>query len=210
MQLGLASSARAQREAVHDIGFSYPLDESFFLAEIEALRAEAARLGARLHVRTAKEDKETQSRHIVEFVERGLDLILIEPVATEGLQDACDRARAARIPVVAIGSAVSGADAVVATDNTKAGSLAGGALARALGGRGRLAVVGGIPITANSDRIAGFRAAIASHPELVVVATSSGELDATSGRRAARARPARPGARRADRSPGRGQAGGWR
>ena len=170
---------------MHDIGFSYPVDESFFVAEIEALRTEATKLGARLHVHTAKENRDNQSRQILEFVDAGLDLILIEPVATEGLEDACARAHAARIPVVAIGSAVSGADAVVATDNTKAGSLAGTALAKALDGQGRLAVVGGIPITANSDRIAGFLAAIAPHPHLTVIATSYGELDAPSGERAA-------------------------
>jgi ribose transport system substrate-binding protein len=181
----LASTARAQRGMLHDIGFSYPLDESFFVAEIEALRDETARLGARLHVHTANEDRVIQSRQVLEFVDAGLDLILIEPVATEGLEEACASARAARIPVVAIGSAVRGADAVVATDNTKAGALAGAALATALDGRGRLAVVGGIPITANSDRIAGFRSAIAPHPHLVVVATSYGELDAPSGQRAA-------------------------
>jgi ribose transport system substrate-binding protein len=181
----LASAARAQRWPVHDIGFSYPLDESFFVAEIEALRAEATKLGARLRIHTAKEDRETQSRQILDFVDAGLDLILIEPVATEGLEEACARAQAARIPVVAIGSAVSGADAVVATDNTKAGFLAGSALAKALDGRGRVAMVGGIPITANSDRVAGFFAAIAPHPNLTVVATSYGELDAPSGERAA-------------------------
>jgi ribose transport system substrate-binding protein len=182
----LASTARAQSWPIHDIGFSYPVAESFFVAEIEALHAEADRLGARLHVRTAKEDRENQSRQIVELVGIGLDLILIEPVATDGLEEACARARAARIPVVAIGSAVSGADAVVATDNTKAGFLAGSALASALGGRGRVAVVGGIPITANSDRIAGFLAAIGPHHQITVAATSHGELDARSGQRAAR------------------------
>ena len=63
--LGRASSnsgARAQRWPVHDIGFSYPVDESFFVAEIEALRAEATKLGARLHVHTAKENRDNQSR----------------------------------------------------------------------------------------------------------------------------------------------------
>jgi ribose transport system substrate-binding protein len=180
-----ASTARAQSWPVHDIGFSYPLDETFFLAEIAALRDEAARLDARLHVHTAGEDTREQSRRISEFVDNAMDLILIEPVATDGLEDACERARAARIPLVAIGSAVSGADAVVATDNTKAGSLAGGALARALGGRGRVAVVGGIPITANSDRIAGCLAAMSRHPDVEVVTTSYGELNAPSGQRAA-------------------------
>ncbi|MET0702914.1 MAG: substrate-binding domain-containing protein, partial [Mycobacterium sp.] len=112
-------------------------------------------------------------------------LILVEPVVSEGLEAACAQAHHARIPIVAIGSAISGADAVVATDNTKAGSLAGGALAKTLGGKGRVAVVGGIPITANSDRVAGFLGAIAGHPRMTVVATSRGELDAPSGRRAA-------------------------
>ncbi|WP_308214997.1 substrate-binding domain-containing protein [Mycolicibacterium arabiense] len=179
------SIARAQAWPIHDIGFSYPLDETFFLAEIGALRDEAARLDARLHVHTASESTREQSRRVCEFVDQAMDLILIEPVATDGLEEACDLARAARIPVVAIGSAVSGADAVVATDNTKAGSLAGGALARALGGRGRVAVVGGIPITANSDRIAGCLAAMSRHPDVEVVATSYGELNAPSGQRAA-------------------------
>ena len=181
----VASTARAQYRPVHDIGFTYPLDETFFLAEIAALRDEAARLGARRHAHTAGEDTREQSRRIDEFVDRAMDLIIVEPVATDGLQATCARARAARIPVVALGSAVSGADAVVATDNTKAGSLAGGALMRALGGRGRVAVVGGIPITANADRIAGCLAAVSRHPGVEVVATSHGELDAPSGQRAA-------------------------
>lgn len=182
----LASTARAQSWPINDIGFSYPVDESFFLAEIRALHAEADRLGAHLHVYTARENQDDQSRQIIEFVSAGVDLIVIEPVATEGLEAACAHARAARIPVVALGSAVSGADAVVATDNTKAGFLAGSALATALGGRGRVAVVGGIPITANSDRVAGFHAAIAPHPRIEVVAASYGELDARSGQRAAK------------------------
>jgi ribose transport system substrate-binding protein len=182
----LASTARARSWPIHDIGFSYPVGESFFVAEIEALHAEADRLGARLQVHTARENRDNQSRQILEFVSAGVDLILIEPVATDGLEDACARARAARIPVVALGSAVSGADAVVATDNTKAGFLAGSALATALDGRGHVAVVGGIPITANSDRIAGFLAAIATHHQIEVAATSYGELDTRSGQRAAK------------------------
>lgn len=181
----LGSTARAQHWPIHDIGFSYPLDESFFLAEITALQQETTRLDARLHASAAKEDRDVQIAQILEFIDSGMDLILIEPVATAGLEDACARAGAARIPVVAIGSAVSGADAVVATDNTKAGSLAGTALANSLSGRGRIAVVGGIPITANADRIAGCRAALDRYPDIDVVATSYGALDASSGRLAA-------------------------
>ena len=179
------SAARAHSRPLRDIGFSYPVDESFFLAEIRTVRAEATRLGAHLDLRCAKEDKERQSQQIRDFVSADVDLILVEPVVSEGLEAACAAAHTARIPVVAIGSAVSGADAVVATDNTKAGSLAGMALAKALSGQGRIAVVGGISITANADRVAGFLGAIAAYPQLSVVVTSRGELDALSGQRAA-------------------------
>ncbi|MDV3128002.1 substrate-binding domain-containing protein [Mycobacterium sp. 21AC1] len=179
------SAVRAGNKSLHDIGFTYPLDESFFLAEIGALHAEATTIAAHLRVLSANEDKRLQAQQICDFVLDGVELILVEPVASEGLEAACEQARAARIPVVAIGSALSGADAVVATDNTKAGALAGAALARALSGRGHVAVVGGIPITANSDRVAGFLGAVATHPELSIVATSRGELDAASGERAA-------------------------
>lgn len=181
----LGSAARNHNRRLRDIGFTYPIDESFFVAEINSLREEAVALGADLQVRCATEDKERQSQQIRDFVAARVDLILVEPVVSEGLEAACACAHAARIPVVAIGSAHTGADAVVATDNTKAGTLAGTALAKAMSGQGRVAVVGGIPITANSDRVAGFLGAIAAHPEMTVVATSRGELDAPSGQRAA-------------------------
>lgn len=181
----LGSAARNLNWRLRDIGFTYPIDESFFVAEINALRGVAVALGADLQVRCAAEDKERQSQQIRDFVAARVDLILVEPVASAGLEAACAYAHAARIPVVAIGSAHTGADAVVATDNTKAGTLAGTALAKAMSGQGRVAVVGGIPITANSDRVAGFLGAIAAHPGMAVVATSRGELDAPSGQRAA-------------------------
>ena len=181
----LGSAARNTNWRLRDIGFTYPVDESFFLAEIGALRAEASALGAELRVWCAAEDEERQAQQIRDLVAARVDLILVEPVVSEGLEAACSDAHAARIPVVAIGSAHTGADAVVATDNTKAGTLAGAALVRALSGHGRVAVVGGIPITANSDRVAGFLGAIAAYPGMTVVATSRGELDAPSGRRAA-------------------------
>jgi ribose transport system substrate-binding protein len=181
----LGSAARSHNWRLRDIGFTYPVDESFFVAEINALRAEATTLGGDLQVRCAAENKDRQSQQIRDFVAGRVDLILVEPVVSEGLEAACAYAHAARIPVVAIGSAHTGADAVVATDNTKAGTLAGAALAKALAGQGRVAVVGGIPITANSDRVAGFLGAIAAYPGMTVVATSRGELDAPSGQRAA-------------------------
>lgn len=180
------SAARALGQPVRRIAFSYPYDESFFVAELSALIAEAARIGAHVEHRSAVQDGERQLADIADFISSGVDLILVEPVMADGLEQVFDTARAARIPVVAVGSATSGVDAVVTTDNTKAGALAGAALAKALGGRGRVAVIQGTPITANADRVVGFLSVISANPGLSVVATSRGELDEFSGERAAK------------------------
>lgn len=182
----LGSTARAQGQRVRSIGFSYPHDERFFLAELGALLTEAAKIGARVEHRSAHQDGARQIADIAELVSHGVDLILIDPVIADGLEEVFAGARRARVPVVAVGSATTGADAVVATDNTKAGAFAGAALVKALNGRGRVALVQGTAVTANADRVMGFRTELAGSPHLSVVATSRGELDELSGERAAK------------------------
>jgi ribose transport system substrate-binding protein len=105
---------------------------------------------------------------------------------SDGLEEALSKAKAAQIAVVAVGSSTSGADAVVATDNTKAGALAAGLMARALGGEGTVALVDGIAITANADRISGFLGVMAEYPNLRTVIGARGALNEESGESAAR------------------------
>ncbi|WP_230313654.1 substrate-binding domain-containing protein [Nakamurella alba] len=183
--LEFGSAARAQHQSLRSIGFSYPIDEPFFRAEIKALREETSRIGATADIRSAELDTARQVSDVARFIADGVDLVLVEPVTSDGLQEVFATARAARIPVVAVGSATIGADAVAATDNTKAGALAGAALVRVLGAEGRIAIVGGTPITANADRVAGFLSVISANPGLRVVVTRYAGLDEISGERAA-------------------------
>nr|WP_237555864.1 substrate-binding domain-containing protein [Streptomyces sp. SID5914] len=128
----------------------------------------------------------TQIEHIEAFIAEGSDLILVEPVTSEGLEPVLGKARSARIPVIAVGNPTSGADAIVGTDNTKAGVLAATLLARSLGGKGAVALVDGTAITANADRMSGFVEVLAEHPELTAVIRLRGALDQLSGEAAAR------------------------
>jgi len=182
----LASIARTQSQTVRRVGFTYPENEAFFLAECRRLSEEAVARGIRVDMRCANRSTQRQISDIAAFVDAGVDLILVEPVVSDGLEDALSKAKAAHIAVVAVGSSTSGADAVVATDNTKAGALAAGLLARVLGGEGTVALVDGIAITANADRISGFLGVIAEYPRMRTVIGARGALNEESGESAAR------------------------
>lgn len=181
----LAAAARSLAPPVGRVGYCYPSEEQFFVAGREALLEAAAALGAAVEIRCADQSVEQQARDLVELAGSGVDLLLVDPVASDALQDAIAVAREARIPIVAVGSTVAGTAATVTTDNTKAGALVGRLLARRLNGRGRVVIVDGIAITANADRIAGFLGVLRQYPQLQVVGHFYGDLNAESGQRAA-------------------------
>jgi ribose transport system substrate-binding protein len=182
----LASVARTHGQPLRKVGFTYPQHEAFFLAERAQLDVEAAAWGIEIDIRCADRSIASQIEDIRAFIANGVDLILVEPVMSEGLEEVLSTARAAQITVVAVGSSTSGADAVVSTDNTKAGALAAVLLARVLGRRGTVAVVDGIAITANADRISGFLGAMAEHPGISTLVGARGALNEDSGQTAAR------------------------
>lgn len=182
----LASMARAQLPVVRTVGFTYPENQAFFLAECVQLVSDAHLRGIAVDVRCAERSISAQIDHIERFIADGVDLILVEAVTSHGLETALNRAEKARIPVVAIGTATSGASSAVVTDNAKAGSLAAALLARTLGGIGSLALIDGTAITANADRMSGFLDVIAGYPGLTVSTRSRGALDQESGQEAAR------------------------
>jgi len=181
----LASVARTHSQPLRKVGFTYPQHEAFFLAERAQLQVESTERGIEIDIRCADRSIATQIDDILGFIANGVDLILVEPVMSEGLEDVLSKARAAQITVVAVGSSTSGADAVVSTDNAKAGALAAVLLARVLGRQGTVAVVDGIAITANADRISGFLGAMAEHPGISTLIGARGALNEDSGQVAA-------------------------
>lgn len=182
----LASVARTHGQPLRKVGFTYPQHEAFFLAERAQLETETAARDIDVDIRCADRSVVSQIDDIRAFIAKGVDLILVEPVMSEGLEEVLGAARAAQITVVAVGSSTSGADAVVATDNTKAGALAAILLARVLDRQGTVAVVDGIAITANADRISGFLGTMAEHPHISTLIAARSALNEDSGRLAAR------------------------
>ena len=114
------------------------------------------------------------------FVTQGVAGIVLAPVDSRALIPPVKLAKAAHIPVVIIDSALrakAGKDYVsfVATNNFKAGELAGNYLAKLLGGKGKVAMLRFIVGSAATDaRAAGCAAALKKFPGITIIASHRG------------------------------------
>lgn len=182
----LASARRQRGEAIQSIGMTVPNSTNpFFDAEVDAAQAESHLVGAAFTFRTAEQDVEKQSKDIVELTNLGVELLVVDPVASHGLEEALGYARMRGVNIVSVNGATAGADATVVTDNVQAGALAARHLAEELSGVGRIVVVGGAPVTAITDRIQGFRQSLADFPGMVLIGIEPGDNSRPAGRAAA-------------------------
>jgi ribose transport system substrate-binding protein len=143
----------------------------------EGLNEEAAKHGYKLVVTAAEFDLGKQAGQIEDFIARKVDASVVCPVDSRGVGPAIGKANAAGIPVFTADIAAQEGKVVshVASDNVAGGRLAGEFLAKALGGKGSVAVIGQPAITSVLDRVAGFKEAIARFPQMTIVAEANGQ-----------------------------------
>lgn len=149
-----------------------------FYRDLEAgLREEAAKDGYTLVVTSAEFDLGKQAAEIEDFVARKVDAIVVCPVDSRGVGPAVRKANEAKIPVFTADIAAQDGAIVthVASDNVAGGRLAGEYLAKILGDKGTVAIIGQPAISSVLDRVAGFKEAVASHPGLELVAEVNGQ-----------------------------------
>ena len=157
---------------------------------VRGLAATAAARGGLVLVTDAALDPAKQARDLAQLVEAGVDAVLVYPAGEPGLlraalDDAVGRG------VVLFAHDTLGHPAVageLVTPVAHMGALAADLLADLLGGKGTVAIVGGVPAPAILDRIAGFRRRLAErYPGLELVAEIDNRLDVEAGAEAAAA-----------------------
>ena len=130
---------------------------------------------------TLEVDASRQKDIVDSMITRRLAGIALAPVDRKALAGTVDRGTAAGIPMAIFDSGVDTANRLtyVATDNRAGGRLAARRLAEALGGKGKVAVVGFMPGSASTmEREAGFRDEIhANFPGIEIVVESFGMAD---------------------------------
>ncbi|WP_226036081.1 substrate-binding domain-containing protein [Aquibacillus saliphilus] len=154
------------------------LDNPYFVAFQTSLEAEAEKEGFEALINSADFDLAKQQAQIESYITKGVDVILLNAVDSQGIAGGVQQAVAAGIPVIAVDvGADGGTTATVMSDNYQAGVMAGEYLAERLDGKGNVVLVNGNPITSIFDRVDGFKEAISEYPDIKIVAEQNGELN---------------------------------
>jgi ribose transport system substrate-binding protein len=173
------SAARTTSAKAIRVGISFQeLDNPYFVVMKEAAEEASRSIGAELHVTDARHDVSKQLSDIEDLVQKGIDILLINPTDSVGVETAVQSAKKAGVVVVAVDAQADGPiDSFVGSKNYDAGLQAGDALAKSLEGRGEVAILNGIPVVPILERVKGFREAIAKYPEIKIVDTQNGNQE---------------------------------
>jgi ribose transport system substrate-binding protein len=138
--------------------------------------AEAAKKhGGEVIAVSAEDNLATQTAQIEDFITKKVSMIILSSVDTKGIAAAVGQAKAAGIPIISVDTiSEGGVNASVTSDNVQAGRIAGEYLVKRLNGKGNIAVLDGPPVSAVTDRIAGFKEALKAAPGIKIVANQNG------------------------------------
>ena len=165
----------------------------FFIDMQKGAEEAAKKLGVNLIVQAAERevDVEKQMQIIENLIQAKVAALCVTPSGSREIVPAIEKANRAAIPVVIVDTrvdpkAMSESEGKIATfigsDNYEGGKLAGEFLAKRLGGKGRVAVLEGIPGHETGDsRLKGFRDAIRAMPGIEIVASQTANWERDQG-----------------------------
>lgn len=160
------------------------LNNPYFVTLRDGAQKAADAANVKLIVADAGNDLSKQTSQIEDFITQKVDVIIVNPVDSDGIVPAVKKANDANIPVIAVDRGVNGAKVVttIASDNVEAGRMAAEALFKALGGSGKVAELEGVPgASATRDRGTGFDQAVQANSGIQVVAKQTANFDRSQG-----------------------------
>ncbi|WP_202406418.1 ABC transporter substrate-binding protein [Pontibacillus yanchengensis] len=172
------NSAKAKGEDLK-IGMSFQeMNNPYFISMKESFEEAAASIGAETIISDAQHDVTKQVNDINDMIQQNIDILLINPTDSEGVESAVKQAKEAGITTVAIDAQAKGPiDSFVGSKNFDAGYKAGQKMAEDLNGEGKVAILDGIPVVPILQRVKGFKDAISEYPDIEIVDTQNGEQD---------------------------------
>jgi ABC-type sugar transport system substrate-binding protein len=172
-----AKQGRAGAASTKTIGVTLLTREDEFYRQLESgLRAAADQHGYKIILTSGDRDLAKQQSQIDNFIVQHVDAIVVCPVDTKGIGPAIDKANAAKIPVFTADIAAQQGQVVshVASDNLAGGKLAADFIAKAIGDKGDVGVVGENDVQTTIDRQQGFADELKNFPNIHLVAQLDG------------------------------------
>lgn len=143
----------------------------FQLAIKEAIEKEAKIDNVKVDVSIADQDLNRQISAIEDFINKGVDAIIIIPVDSDGVKGAIMKAKDANIPVITVDVRANGVEVQshIATDNYSGGMIAAEAMAKYMDGSGDIGLITYPEVQSVRDRIDGFKENAVNHAGLNIV-----------------------------------------
>ncbi|MEY8751840.1 ribose ABC transporter substrate-binding protein RbsB [Alkalicoccobacillus gibsonii] len=165
------------------VGFSVStLNNPFFVTLEEGAEVKASELGLDLVTVDAQDDSSKQISDVEDLIQRGVDLIIINPTDSSAVTAAIEAANNADIPVITVDRGADGGEVVthIASDNIAGGELAGELMVELVGEGAKVAELEGLPgSSAARERGEGFNNI--AEDSLDVVAKQTANFDRAEG-----------------------------
>ncbi|QGW80420.1 ABC transporter substrate-binding protein [Variovorax paradoxus] len=173
-----AAQAQAPKQPLR-IGMTFQeLNNPYFVTMKQALEEAAASIGATVVTTDARHDVSKQIGDVEDMIQKKIDILLLNPTDSTGVQSAVRSAKKAGLIVVAVDANAQGpVDSFVGSKNLDAGRLACEYLAKNIGEKGDVAILDGIPVVPILERVKGCRGALAKYPGIKVVSTQNGKQE---------------------------------
>jgi ribose transport system substrate-binding protein len=161
------------------IGMSFQeLNNPYFVTMKQALEEAAASVGATVIITDARHDVAKQISDVEDMIQKKIDILLLNPTDSTGVEGAVKSAKAAGIVVAAVDANAKGpVDTFVGSKNYDAGVMACEYMGKALDGKGDVAILDGIPVVPILERVRGCKDALKKFPGIKIVTTQNGKQE---------------------------------
>jgi ribose transport system substrate-binding protein len=148
----------------------------FYIQLADAMKAEAEDQNVAIEVSIANQDLSKQLADVEDFIVKGVDVLIISPVDSQGVLPAIMKAQKAGIKVITVDVPAQNIDVTshIGTDNYTGGVKAGELMAEVLGEKGEVAIIDYPTVQSVVARINGFKDAVANYPDVEIVAQQTG------------------------------------
>ncbi|MEL7694587.1 MULTISPECIES: sugar ABC transporter substrate-binding protein [Pantoea] len=157
------------------VGVSMALfDDNFLTILRTSMQKEMQKDGVKGQVEDAKGDVSQQLQQVQTFIGQGVDAIIVNPVDTNAVKPIMDQASKAGIPLIFVNrrpqAELTDKMAYVGSDSELAGRLQMEALAKAMNGKGNVAILmGDLANESTRDRTKGVEEVAAKFPGIKIV-----------------------------------------
>ena len=175
--LGAAMPSLAASEI--KIGMSFQeMNNPYFVTMKKALEEAAKSIGAKVIITDARHDVAKQINDVEDMIQKKIDILLLNPTDSTGVQNAVKSAKAAGLIVVAVDANAQGpVDSFVGSKNYDAGLKACEYLGKSIDSKGEVAILDGIPVVPILERVRGCKDALAKFPEIKIATIQNGKQE---------------------------------